>query len=77
MRFRKDGIDPIARVNVARDIFAAHPGSWTRSRIEELSAPKTACTAVQPSLPIVAISITLPSVYTATAETTPLSGKNT
>src|ERR1700730_6442792 len=57
MRLRKDGIDSIARVKAGRDIFAAPPGSWTRSRIEELSAPRTACTAVQPSLPIVAISM--------------------
>jgi hypothetical protein len=52
MRLRKEGIDSMARVNAARDIFAALPGIWTRSRMEELSAPKTACTAVQPSLPI-------------------------
>jgi DNA-binding transcriptional LysR family regulator len=57
----KDGIVPIACVNAARDIFAAPPGIWTRSRTEEISAPKTACTAVQPSLPIVAISMMLPS----------------
>jgi hypothetical protein len=77
MRLRKDGIDPMARVNAARDIFAASPGIWTRSRTEEILAPKMACTAVQPSLPIVAISMILPSEYTATVETTPLSGKNT
>ena len=35
MRLRKDGIDPMARVNAARDIFAAPPGIWTRSRTEE------------------------------------------
>ena len=46
----------MARVNAARDILAASPGSWTRSRIEELSALKTACTAVQPSLPAVCIN---------------------
>ena len=61
MRLRKDGIDSMARVNAARDIFAALPGIWTRSRAEELLAPKTACTPVQPSRPIVAISMTLPS----------------
>ena len=61
MRPRKDGIDPMARVNAARDIFAALPGIWTRSRTEEILAPKTACTPVQPSLPIVAISMMLPS----------------
>jgi len=60
MRLRKDGIDSIARVNAARDIFAALPGIWTRSRAEELLAPKTAFTPVNPSLPIVAISMTLP-----------------
>jgi hypothetical protein len=48
----------MARVNAARDIFAAPPGIWTRSRTEEVLAPKMACTAVQPSLPIVAISMT-------------------
>src|ERR1700730_8830071 len=36
-----------------------------------------ACIPVQPSLPIVAISMTWPSAYTATTETTPLSGKKT
>src|ERR1700736_5137748 len=41
MRFRKDGIDPMARVNAARDIFAATPGIWTRSRTEDTLAPKT------------------------------------
>ena len=51
----------MARVNAARDIFAALPGIWTRSRKEELLAPKTAFTPVKPSLPIVAISMTLPS----------------
>ena len=51
----------MACVNAARGIFAAPPGSWTRSRMEELPAPKTACTPVQPSLPIVAISMILPS----------------
>jgi hypothetical protein len=61
MRLRKAGIDAMARVNVARDIFAAPPGIWTRSRTEEFLAPKTACTAEQPSLPIVAISMILPS----------------
>jgi len=48
-------------VNASRDILGASPGIWTRSRTEELSAPTTACTAVQPSLPIVAISMMLPS----------------
>ena len=51
----------MARVNAARDILAAVPGIWTRSRTEDLLAPKTACRPVQPSLPIVAISMTLPS----------------
>ena len=51
----------MARVNAARDILVALPGIWTRSRTEELLAPKMACTAVQPSLPIVAISMMLPS----------------
>src|ERR1700730_12696457 len=32
MRLRKDGIDSMARVKAARDIFAALPGIWTRSR---------------------------------------------
>ena len=40
----------MARVNAARDIFAALPGICTRSRTEEVVAPKTACTDVQPSL---------------------------
>jgi hypothetical protein len=61
MRLRKDGVDPMARVNAARDIFAALPGIWTRSRTEEILAPKMAWIAVQPSLPIVAISMILPS----------------
>jgi hypothetical protein len=60
MRLRKDGIDSMARVNAARDIFAALPGIWTRSREEERLAPKMAFTPVQPSLPIVAISIMPP-----------------
>ncbi|HEY4931068.1 MAG TPA: hypothetical protein VII23_05815 [Terriglobales bacterium] len=46
----------MARINAARDIFAALPGIWTRSLAEELLAPKTACTPAQPSRPIVAIS---------------------
>ena len=62
MSFRNDGIDPMERWNAARDIFAALPGIWTNSRTEELLAPKTACTPVQPSLPMVAISMTLPLV---------------
>jgi hypothetical protein len=37
------------------------PGIWTRSRMEEFLAPNTACTPVKPSLPIVAISMMLPS----------------
>ena len=61
MRARKDGIDPMARENAARDIFAALPGIWTKSLTEDFLAPKTACTPVKPSLPIVAISMTLPS----------------
>jgi hypothetical protein len=61
MRFRKDGIDPIIRVKAARDIFAALPGIWTSSRTEDILAPKMAWNPVQPSLPIVAISMTLPS----------------
>ncbi len=77
MRFRKEGIDSMARVKAERDILAALPGSWTRSRTDDLLAPKTACRPVHPSLPIVAISITLPSEYTATIEMTPLSGKYT
>jgi len=44
--------------DAARDIFAAAPGIWTRSRTEEVLAPKTACTPVQPSLPTVAINDT-------------------
>src|SRR5260370_8242289 len=59
MRFRKAGIDAIARVNAARDIFAVLPGIWTRSRTEDVLAPKTAWIAVQPSRPIVAISMML------------------
>jgi hypothetical protein len=61
MRFRKDGIDSIARAKAARDILAALPGIWTKSLTEEVLAPKMACTVVQPSLPIVAISMILPS----------------
>jgi hypothetical protein len=34
MRFRKDGIDPIARANAARDILVALPGIWTKSMPE-------------------------------------------
>ena len=30
MRFRKDGIDSIARAKAARDILAALPGIWTK-----------------------------------------------
>ena len=51
---------------------------WTRSWSEERLAPKMACTPLQPSLPIVAISMILPSAsVSAPAETTPLSGKKT
>jgi hypothetical protein len=64
-------------MNAAREIFAALPGIWTKWRPEDLLAPKMACTPAQPSLPIVAISMALPSAYTAKTETTPLSGKNT
>src|ERR1700730_9932864 len=77
MRFRKDGIDSIARAKAARDILAAVPGIWTKSLTEDALAPKKAFMPVQPSLPIVAISMTLPSAETATTETTPLSGKKT
>src|ERR1700730_6840366 len=77
MRFRKDGIDSIARAKAARDILAAVPGIWTKSLTEDALAPKKAFMPVQPSLPIVAISLTLPSAETATTETTPLSGKKT
>src|SRR3984893_10502845 len=77
MRFRKDGIDSIARAKAARDILDALPGIWTKSLTEDVLAPKKACIPVQPSRPIVAISITLPSIKTATTETTPLSGKKT
>src|SRR5450631_2184480 len=49
MRFRKDGIDPIACTKVARDILAALPGIWTKSLTEEVLAPKKACIPVQPS----------------------------
>jgi hypothetical protein len=55
MRFRKDGIDAMARLNAPRDIVAALPGIWTKNWTEELLAPKTACTPAQPSLPIVAM----------------------
>ena len=51
----------MARVIAARDIVVALPGIWTKSRADEIWAPKMACTGVQPSLPIVAISIMLPS----------------
>ena len=61
MTLRKDGIDCMARINTARDIFAALPGIWTRSWTEERLAPKMACTPLQPSLPIVAVSMMLPS----------------
>src|SRR5262249_45228925 len=63
------------RMNVARDIFIAVPGTCTKKRQDEVLAPKTAFTPVQPSLPIVAISTMLPSEYWAAAETTPLFGK--
>jgi PAS domain-containing protein len=33
-------MDPMARVNAARDILAAPPGIWTRSRTEEVLAPE-------------------------------------
>src|SRR5580692_1651049 len=77
MTLRKDGIESMARVNAARDIFAALPGIWTRSWTEERLAPKIACTSVKPSLPTVAISMIVLSNETATTETTPLSGKKT
>ncbi len=51
----------MARVKVERDIFAALPGICTKKRAEELLAPKTTCTPVHPSLPIVAISMVPPS----------------
>ena len=43
MTLLKDGIERMARVNAARDIFAALPGIWTRSWTEERLAPKMAC----------------------------------
>ena len=52
MRLRKDGIDPMARANAARDILAALPGIWTKSLTEDALAPKKACIPVQPSRPI-------------------------
>src|SRR5271169_1800362 len=60
MRFRKDGIDSIARAKAVRDIMAALPGICTKSLTEDVLAPKKACIPVQPSRPIVAISMTLP-----------------
>ena len=62
MSLRNDGMALIERWNTACDILAALPGIWTSSWAEVLLAPKAACTPVQPSLPIVAISMTLPSV---------------
>ena len=50
-----------ALAKAARDILAALPGIWTRSLTEDDLAPKKACIPVQPSRPIVAISMTLPS----------------
>jgi hypothetical protein len=55
-------IAPMERWNAARDIVAAVPGIRTNRRAEELWPPNTACTPVQPSLPMVAISMTLPLV---------------
>ena len=43
MRFRKEGIDSIARAKAARDILAALPGIWTKSLTEDVLAPKKAC----------------------------------
>jgi hypothetical protein len=37
MRLRNDGIDSIAPVNAERDILAALPGIWTRSRTPAVS----------------------------------------
>ena len=56
MRPRNEGIDPMARVNAARDIFAALPGIWTKSLTDEVLARNIACTPLQPSRPMVAIS---------------------
>lgn len=61
MRERNDGIVFMALVNAGRDIFAALPGIWTKSLTEDFLAPKTAWKPVQPSLPMVAISMILPS----------------
>ena len=61
MRWRKGGMDAMARVKAARDILAAVPGIWTRRRAEDILAPNTACRPVQPSRPIVAISMVPPS----------------
>jgi hypothetical protein len=52
IRFRKDGIDSIARAKAARDILAAFPGIWTKSLTEEVLAPKKACIPEQPSRPL-------------------------
>ena len=38
MRFRKDGINSIARAKATRDILAALPGIWTKSLTEETRA---------------------------------------
>jgi hypothetical protein len=50
----------MARANATRDSRAADPGIWTKNLTEEHFAPKMAWIPLQPSLPIVAISIMSP-----------------
>jgi hypothetical protein len=50
-----------SRDRTRREASSAAPGICTRSLAEENVAPKTAYTPVQPSRPIVAISMMLPS----------------
>jgi hypothetical protein len=48
MMLRKDGIEPMTRVNAGRGILAELPEICTRNWMEDLLAPKTACAPVQP-----------------------------
>ena len=55
-----EDVDSMARWNATRGILAALPGIWTRNLTEDALAPKIACRPVQPSRPMVAISMMSP-----------------
>jgi len=65
----------VVMLGVSPDTRIALPGICVSRRTEETLAPSTACTPVQPSRPIVAMSTVVPSTKTVLNETTAFSGK--